>query len=85
MENAELGEELTAYTHLQHLTLTQNGFNDVSCIGQLKHLLTVDVSKNNIRSIKFLEDLDNESLQFLAVSGISPLARVRAFQYFQIA
>lgn len=41
----------------------------IDSIGYLQHLLTCDANTNNIKSIKFLEELGgSDNLQFLQVS-----------------
>jgi len=64
----DLGEYLKQYEHLQHLYLKGNDIRDIESISYLNHLLTVNCSSNNVGSIRFLEPIGTEKLQFLQVS-----------------
>ena len=65
----DLGDELRAYEHLQHLYMKGNDIRDIGSIAHLYHLLTVNFNTNSISSIRFFEELggDNTRLQFLQV------------------
>ena len=64
----DLLNELQQYEHLQHLHMSKNGIRDISTIAYLPHLLTINVSSNALRSVKFLEELaGSDKLNFLQV------------------
>ena len=44
----DLGDELRAYEHLQHLYMKGNDIRDIGSIAHLYHLLTVNFNTNSI-------------------------------------
>lgn len=68
----DLLNELQQYEHLQHLHMSKNGIRDISTIAYLPHLLTINVSSNALRSVKFLEELaGSDKLNFLQRMDLS--------------
>lgn len=65
----DLGNELANYEHLQHLHLSKNAIKEISSIGSLPELVTVNCSTNAVADIRFLLELKgSDRLAFLQVS-----------------
>ena len=59
--------DLSSFEHLQHIDLSKNDVRDVNMIVALPHLITLNASSNQIKSMEIFAEATDSQLQFLQV------------------